>query len=334
MESDIVLGLVRSRWTWIGGAALVVGCSLVTDLGSLTNPDASVPDGAPASCKSGATQCVPAPPAGWSAPFLTYDGDPANRPPGCPASALVSVLNGHAGLLDAGGFSCGACTCSVTNIGCTPALVYGYKDSGCGAVCQSASVEAGACVPYPFSAACGASVGSVRIISLGAVADCNASAPTDGGSAVWQRDVLGCGTSYAGAQIDCANGEVCLPKAPNPFNAKPCIMKVGAGACPGAPYSEQRMSVFTKLDVGCDCDCDPDNPPSGTCDGGIDYVGTSSSCTPLAQPTAACRSGAFDTTGHMHITAYPPSTLACSTVGSNSVRSITPSAPVTVCCMP
>ncbi|MGH7293661.1 MAG: hypothetical protein ACRELB_01950, partial [Polyangiaceae bacterium] len=107
----------------LGAAAGAMGCSVILDWNDLTgggdggagdsagdfavdgaSPDAKADapidgatDDAPAAC-TGAVQCVPWAPAGWTGPVELFVGT-SGAPPSCPAGYLATpAFDGHAGL--------------------------------------------------------------------------------------------------------------------------------------------------------------------------------------------------------------------------------------------
>ena len=305
--------------------ALGAACSLLTNLGDLGADAASdVAADTTTSCS-----CVPQAPSGWSGPFWIYDGNPAQAPVSCPSVTPSVVMQGHAGLLDAS-VACTLGCDAASPLTCTgTATIFGGNSCATGG--SSGPFEAGCTfVPGGFS---------VKLVSATVTTSCTTTAEVaEAGvtSATWSTDMIGCSTDAAGSCTD--STQVCLPAAPLPFEAKPCVFQMGAVSCPGAPYSVARPELYTGIAGAC--------APASTCrctwselDCGIlvDYVGDSSTCSPLDTSLGAnqCLTSMG---GYAHISLTPPP-ASCSPTGMGDaactpVGTATPTTPFTVCCMP
>lgn len=167
----------------------------------------------------------------------------------------------------------------------------------------------------------------------------SATCSVDGGGATiapptWAKEILGCKEpSSALQQVDCSADQVCAPKPGPPFEAKLCILQAGDVACPPPPYLNRRLVYTGTADTrGCaPCTC---TVPSQPCTGGIVYTGPSSTCPPSGGTTAfgACFSqGNF--AGPRWLVAATPPAVTCIAAGGTPTGALTPTTPVTVCCM-
>jgi hypothetical protein len=287
----------------------------------------------PTTCLSSATQCIGAPPAGWTGPLALYDDVPSNAPAACP-SPLLEVLGTTADPSDASvSAECVACTC-VGDVTCPAATITlkPYQGPSCTQPggCGGATVHLNVCEAHQtFSCA-----GSLRIDTPMATATCE----VGGGHAtlpppVWSRQLLGCKAPQSFMQqVDCSANEVCVPKPPAPFEGHLCILHSGTVDCP-APYTGGRVVGTGITDTrGCTpCTC---NIPSGPCTGGITYTGPDP-CGP-ANVEAGFQTCFFqgDFQGpQWFVTATPPD-AGCSVSGGEPTGGLVAAGTATICCVP
>jgi hypothetical protein len=354
-------------WLGLGIAASTAACSVLFDLGGLTagpqddagaggeggNVDSgSFFDGAidsgdsgdagsrdaepdvapPATCNSPSTLCTLAAPSGWTGPLSFYDGDPSNVP-AC-AGTTLDALDANHDFQSQPQVQCTACTCGVTSSSCTT-LVTGNDGAMCnGCLTVPQSMPFGQCLymgmtcsGFPFASIAVSSIATGACTSDGGVASVPA--------AVWKSAVRACkAPASAIQQVDCAAGQVCVPKGAPPFGAGACVIQQGDVACPGQPYINRTLVYAGTSDTRgcapCGCDVAPQ-----ACSGGISlYFASDSTCSSLVYGPYSFTPGCMDNLpGPLYAKTYGsvPS-LSCTTDGGVAVGTVQPAMPVTVCC--
>lgn len=301
----------------------------------MSNADTGLPP-PPPSCKVDGYACVAEAPSGWDGPFALFDGLAASAPQ-CTNSA--PSLKANADLVPAPAAACGACTCTAQNATCSGVHVDGAKGN-----CQSCaqnfgSLAPGVCYNYSYGTLicdgfnAGAFYFGTSTVAKGTCTP-DVAKPTPMKTAVqWNRVELGC--QVFAAKVDCDSGFVCQPVPKPPFAKGMCIQKQGdLPACPGAPYTQRFLfyqSANDTRDCGaCGCGMAPDplactatvttSTTDGTCQTGT-----------VINSLPGCSA---DYPGYAKLDAKPPAKPTCPANGGAPTGSVTPSNPVTVCCMP
>jgi hypothetical protein len=313
-----------------------------TDAGDSGVVDASHFDETPfvpeAGCVESGAACISPAPAGWQGPFIVYDGNQSNAPT-CGAPEPNQILTAHGDLNPAPQAQCSPpCGCNPPTGGACSSMVDVWGDcSKCGSSETQAAV--GSCI-YGYGQLYGCNGGGVTGIAVALIG-------ADGGSCTgttqtatkppftWQQAILGC-SAGSFVQADCAQSLVCVPLGAPPFEANACVMQAGDVGCPGQPYSSKRLVYGGADDTrGCStCTC---GPPTGirTCPttaalyGAVDTYCNPQNPTHQAAPFCV---GPQD----MIVTASgPPTGGSCAPSGGGApTGGVTPSDPITVCCIP
>ncbi len=307
-------------------ATLVAGCSDDNLLRTSRHVDASVPDSgaadSPATCATNET-CTPSAPSDWTGPLAVWTGGAGDDPPACPAAFPTAELNAQAEPL--GADAC-KCVCTDSGLGCPDTVtVNRYPAIQCGGT---------ACAPVPMGSTCVdlsadcASIASVQLdpaITTGSCADgsVQVAAPK------WNKKARGC----AADQTETCEGGTCVAPASEPFS-KICISKSGDEPCPsGSPYSEREVyyqgTSDTRSCATTSCSCQLD----GTC-GYVDLFSDTACSVPVVGASASLNASAcYENAKSGHFATS--NDLACipEPISEKPTGSLTPSDPVTVCCL-
>lgn len=300
--------------------------------GESTDPtDEPLPE---ALCWEFGAVCLGPAPAGWSGPFVLFDGL-ADGAPGCP-DAQKQVFEAHDELLPVSPAVCGTCSCgSATGGACGAVPVTAYQmpePAACGGCVSEYQVQAGVCTTI---LACGDPVGSIVMQSAPASGGaCTPAGPgVDLPPIAWGRTAVGCAGNLDAP--GCGAGEACIPVGEAPFEPGVCIAHPGDVECPGAPYDELRRFYQGVDDArGCaPCTCGPSH--DARCDGKLTlFHYTSNGCNVPDVDAygipANCTWKSGDT--EVIVTLDPPYGGACDPAGGAPSGAAAPNDPVTVCC--
>ncbi len=291
-----------------------------------------------AGCVESGAACITPAPASWQGPFIVYDGNEANAP-SCTAPDPNQILTAYGDLNSPPPAQCSpACGCNPPTGGTCSNKVTVHGLASCVNCGTTDQVAVGSCIyGYGQLLDCqGFAAGAIQVDLVTADGgSCSGTAQTVMKPAyTWQRLILGC-TAGSFVQADCPEGDLCVPLGTTPFEAKACVMQMGDVACPGQPYSAKRL-VYAGADDTRDCSPCTCGPPTGnrTCATSVALYGANNTyCNgnPTHQAAPLCV-GEQD----MQVTANgPPTGGSCaSTGGGTPIGGVTPSSPITVCCIP
>jgi hypothetical protein len=291
-----------------------------------TSPSADTSPSTPCSC-------APEAPAGWTGPFVLYDGPTAGAP-SCPAGTLKE-LTAFADLQAAGPVVCSACNCQApTNADCEVADLdlVPYTDQGCTAACSQPATILGCttcALPSQIVLFPGVESSGTPTVTLVDAGSCTpsggaANAPPFTGA----TEALGCASTGTG----CDAGSVCLPAAVAPFEPHACVSQLGATSCPAGPF-QTALSFFTGISDNRGCaPCACDTPQGGTC--ALQGFGYGQfDCNGLGMPIAlgpVCSSGEWAAVAGKGVGQGG----TCNASGGQPIGDAGPSGPVLVCCTP
>jgi len=350
----------------LGGALAVTGCGLIEGLGGLQfdlpqpdggagggsgagggAPDAgrdaatvdaapdATPDATPdaatdatpdaAACPVAGDDCGAPPPAGWSGPIAFYEGAPGTTPP-CPGEYPVVVAQGRAGL-SAPPATCSACSCGAPSVTCGMEPLVLYSEWNCPAPPDATLMLASAtCTPLKGT--------SDHFVQTAPTANVSACTPAGGLPSLpppaWTMSGIACGLSDQATA--CADGSVCAPLPPAPFDARWCIWQAGAPACP-AGFPTQHVWEMAADGRGCTpCTCG--SPSAATCSVTTQFYSDSACQTSIDSLSliGACTHEA--SVRSVSATTTPAGSPSCSTGGGNPEGSVTAAPAMTICCAP
>jgi hypothetical protein len=326
-------------------AILVASCSVLydpddssparTDAGSVT-ADAEGAGALPVvlppgpRCPGAGLSCIPVAPAGWSGPFIVYDGNPANTP-ACPAAEPAIALEGHRGLVTNGAHTCTACECgSPKSVRCEAAILTTWATPDCtGANIDPRRVES-TCQATPMTYP-----GSHSIVGVVAGGSCD---PKQATVASKPAPIFAFTTRVCGAELvsdGCNTGFVCASDPLPPFNERHCVTQRGDVTCPGAPYNV-KTTTFARVDDRRGClPCTCGGVTGAQCTGSIEGF-FQDACTG-GTTTAAYPSGCIQGLPAYVSLKVPPGTPSggsCSPSGGGPTGTVTLTDVVTICCAP
>jgi hypothetical protein len=307
--------------------------------------DAFVPDvieEPPPNC-TGAFECVPSVPPGWSGPFEVYAAASASPP--CSANFAGPAYDGNGDLI-ARAAEC-TCDCGNGTVTCSTPTISFYSQAlptgtSCTTSnhCQDVTPPSGACTTIDASAAC-------STILKGGSFDMVAGSPTitDGGCApiatqavmptTWGISARACVSALAPGRANCPMGSVCAPQPVSPFGSALCISQTGAAPCPNTAYTvseifyagvdDQRScsscTCGSVTGASCAATVSVSSSTNGTCSTGTIEYEAPASCDPVQLP------------GDYRVAVTPAyGTCAASTVTGTGAA--TPTGPTTFCCLP
>jgi hypothetical protein len=211
-----------------------------------------------------------------------------------------------------------------------------------GGTCGTVSLAPGSCTNLnAYDTAC--SQGGQSLIPAASVAGstgtgggCTPDASTNVPMWSWGTLALACPTSAPSGMACGATGQgQCVP-APVPFEARACVLKQGATACPGAGYSV-ALTYYANADDSRGCSACACGSPTGVdcdmnahvelwettgCDGG-----STQALTPVPSgcvaPPVKMQGATFQST---------PTGGSCPPNGGQPTGTITPQGPTTICC--
>jgi len=153
---------------------------------------------------------------------------------------------------------------------------------------------------------------------------------------MWGQERHACESASAGG--GCNAGEVCVARGEAPYDGAACVFVGAAQACPGG-WPNQLASFTGGTDSrGCAaCNCTPS---------GVDCIGEEftlfddSSCggggsPPVSVTGSTCASGQnhLDGDSASYRATTPTLTGSCTAGGGGPVGAVTPTGPVTFCCL-
>jgi len=267
----------------------------------------------------GAYACVPAPPAGWSAPGLV---GPAED--GCAAGVAEPV--GHDGLT-AERVACGGCACGDPTGASCVATFRTYSDPECSTGARVETVDsADGCTALSAMAA---AIGNVttRISATCARTGPAQAAVTDRPEPAYLAELVRCAAPAAGG---CGGGDVCAPVP----SAGLCVSRPGDEACP--PDYPVRRNLHARSDdsrdcgeCGCVAEADSCTADFGVFDRPACFIAPET----FPVPEPSCQSFAESVVG-VALERAMPSGARCETTDVASLGCVAPSDPVTLCCEP
>lgn len=308
-----MIELVRSgRLAGLGlGLALLGACNALTGIGDLNVVDdaGGTSDAAPAdvvsppadtgapvdagpaeaappppTCATAGYSCVPPPPAdaGWTGPFLVYNGDRSTAP-SCPPE-VPTATDENVGT-PTGTIDCGPCFCSgAKNVTCT-GMLNGYEDAVCGTLagtfplnqCESASGIATDTLSYKAFAT-----------PSGGFCSSYFNPPTKS-AVTWASVLRRCEPTTPFEPIDCSDGGVCVPDAPSTFNnAHSCIRNEDSTLpCP-VPWTSRLPTTYTDVVDNRSCStqgCSCGSVSGATCTGTLNQFSGVTDCSGTATTT-------------------------------------------------
>ncbi len=285
------------------------------------------PDDSNGSAEGGAvpcTTCGAAPPDGWSGPVLYARVATGEAAPACPSETAQGPMLGE-GFVDPGPAVCECeCAAAMRASDCEYfAIVANQYGGGDPDYCYGASHEVIDCVDVDV-------ITRVRINSFGGYGYNLTCEKTEGEEIppfAWTTPIATCALEESA--FGCDTGEICIPPAPEGFEAGWCLYKDGDNECP-ADYPSK--AVFwtgvndTRACTACECAGEPTNCK----DAGL-LVYADPGC--VGSPVATVPAGdlCMDLVGQS-VRVEPP-TPGCS-AGDDSVAegSIEPMGERTVCC--
>jgi len=300
----------------------LVGCRALEGLGDLTFDGGG---GGP-SCALAGDDCNAPPPPGWAGPVALYEGAPGTLP-SCPDVYSTPVAQGKRGAT-APPAQCGACACGPAAVTCSPGSLDVFWKSSCHGGSTTVDLPGGMCTGVPGM------TGMVYSYGVAAPSVTGGCAPSGGvpslPATAWTTAGIAC--APAGPPVTCAEGSVCSPPPPAPFEPRWCVWQAGAHACPAA-FPVPHLWETADDQRGCSpCACDP---PSTTCAVTTTLFSSQAAC-PAGSP-AATLSGpgqCIDATdvqwAHAGVQLCGPS--SCKASGGVPVGQVTPATATTICC--
>ena len=307
-----------------------------------TGDDAGPPP-PPVACPGSDVTCVPAAPAGWTGPFLFYEGAAAAAPGACADPVRTTVLGSGAGsgaLSGAGAATC-RCTCGApTGAACSG---NGFNVGFDGMICSGSPCPTGTgSLPLNtctlFTPGCTNSsiavIGGASNLAVGSPGTCAGQGKTTTPTAAFAQADRACAPPSV-VQSSCAAGEVCVPR-PTTSLPNVCILQAGSASCP--PEYPTAHAVFASLSDtrGCSpCTCDA--PTGGTCVGSVSFFasGDFTCATVTRGPVASGTCNAFSNQSsvRLRVDAYVDGgSCAASATSGTPTGTVAGAAPKTVCC--
>lgn len=228
-------------------------------------------DTAPAECPAD-RQCISAVPDDWYGPLAVHMGDEDETPPECPESFPNAGPTMVSGYTDPGPAVC-ECECLLDVTSSCYSYVYDM-DGSCSSYesfymismdCQPAAVDGGAYF-YMF---------------LQGTPTCHSEVTDTIPPPIWDNKVMSCRDPVEGQE--CSTG-VCMPVAPEGFEAGLCIYREGNHNCPEGDYSV-RYSHHAGVDDSRSCSYCGCGSGSASCTGDL-QVYQSGDCTGASQNAA------------------------------------------------
>jgi hypothetical protein len=305
--------------------------SSMPDAGASSMPDAgasgddAAPPQPPPAC------CVPEAPADWSGPVRVGRGADIGE---CPSALPEVAFKGGVGVeAEAGSCDC-SCVPETPHVTCPNPEVRWYESSGCvGAVLsRDPIVPPIACdLIYPN--------GSIAWDAL-PVGTCSAVAEAKLPPPRYSEVTLGCAATNAES---CPTGQTCLPDANEPGFDAVCLFRDGNHDCPSGPYSE-RSVINTGFDderhcEGCSCEA-----AGFECSIKFTVFISTGGCAVsgnvgLREFVTGTETCSFDgnvrsflVTENDRVEVSKPGT--CAPSNATLEGTVSPGAPVTVCCLP
>ena len=207
--------------------------------------------------------CAPNAPAGWTGPVAVRD-DLSGTSPACSGPYLNNPFKGGR-QVNCPPYTCGACSCDATGIGCTTpdVTLWSDNDPTCGGKSNTFPVPACKPVMGNFMTNAPAPIGA---------GTCGGSRGPDTKPGMsFARTGLACSGATAGG--GCPGGQ-CLPIPGAPLEGKLCIFHAGDVTCP-APYSANKRVYYQNITDARTCTTCSCGMP--VCKGRL-WMGPDSSC--------------------------------------------------------
>lgn len=282
-----------------------------------------------------AVTCVDSAPSGWLGPFASWSGSPTPSLP-CVGSWNGLPVNAFDGL-NAPPAAC-ACVCDPpTGQTCAP-LTASFFFMACADACESVTLTPGC---QAAGGSCGSSYTTYYETSAptpptgGVCSSSHASTTTPQPS--WSTEIQLCAYSGTSSGAGCGAAQSCVDAPAAPYGPL-CIYAQGSNPCPAGPYSV-RTGYYqgTSDSRGCTtCGCD--GPTGGSCTGGGGVAFYEPSCSNNGQTSigagAGCSATNFAGVGSVQGSLPSLAEGACTASGGQPTGSVSPSSPITVCCMP
>jgi hypothetical protein len=290
----------------------------------------------PFTCPAETHTCVGEPPNGWTGPVSVQEGAAGESLAGCD-DAYSELVAEHATDPTAQTHTCN-CSCGNASGSCNY-QISGYSTSNC----------TGGISPFllqvPSGGQCVATSTSNTWWNLAAVptaASCQPSSNQNISPATLEGQLRVCGTQAS--SDGCEAAELCTAIPEAPLSAAICIYQEGEHVCPAGPYTERTVhhTAYTDTrDCSPACDCDV----SAACTGAqvtmyrhTDSCQTGGLCSnPPCSATKGQGCSQIDTgmtqVQSLRLTQAATFAGSCAPEGYEPVGELTPTDPVTVCCM-
>lgn len=296
--------------------------------------------------KCGAHVCVEAAPSGFLGPVVFYDGLASQTVPNCDGAFPAKVFDAHDQLV-ADALSCSACSCAApTGLVCGGAKPEFFEKAGCASGCSWTStneMQANGCYTIGFdfggTTQCTTGPTALTVPSVTASAGSCAPSPATQPKATysWGEEGRACGQVAPIVTGGCPGSQVCAPKAFGAF-AKVCVVHQGGDVdCPATSYTDKHLLYAGADDSRACSPCACDSP---ACTGSV-QVFQQSGCTTVTQTVplgvsscAAIRAASVVSAGKSEeYVRYVPDGH-CAATGGQATGDVSPSQPVTICCVP
>lgn len=308
---------------------------------------------------TGEFACVSDVPEGWSGYYVLFEG-PSSDDPGCPPAFPAQDYAGNAELALPDP-ACPACTCTKPT-GETCQLVDDIISNATCSFIKQAPLFCGRTQPLKTDGTCVASNPSAGGLTtcgdpvamscaMGGMQACNGSitvraGTVTGGSCTESQTAkpfavtsskagLACGgASSVSKGKACPGGQVCMPKAAEPYQPGVCIKQEGENTCPALFPKQHVFYKSFKDERICDaCTCGDDTGAS--CSLTMQFF-TNTACTgtPVAQvPSGNC----LDIAGNPTLSGRKAVGMtlnqgSCTPSGGQVLGAVTPEGPTTFCC--
>lgn len=296
--------------------------STVESSATESNPETGdVSSGESSSDCAGGGTCAATAPGGWIGPFAVNTASPPNASQQCPqgwtehGSGFVDLVALPA--------TCD-CNCVPSAATCTVDATY-YSDSAC-TIPNEAGSSSGGCDNLSTQT----NHDYVRVIGEPAGVGCSPAEQYVVPPTAWNEASVMCSPP----QMPVCDQGVCLPVAPPGFEDRWCVMADGEQACPGGPYSAQRIRYSSLTDTrGCTpCGCSVQGTPTCAgpfreytvfCSVQLDEVTIDGEC----QPSLA---GAIDAWSVRYD--GPGAAFMCANNAPTPVGAAVATDPITICC--
>ncbi|MBL4683890.1 MAG: hypothetical protein JKY37_04820 [Nannocystaceae bacterium] len=274
------------RW-WPLGVALWFGCS--DDMSAAGTEAGTTAHGTSAALSTGDSAvvgsdetagsgpcgvghvCGSTAPEGWQGPIVRQFGQDDRDPTACPTPWPDASLAFFESYIPPGPTTC-ECDCSLDLAAHCYSGVWRHEDSAqCDSYSEFLSAEENACTPVtPTTGSL-----TVNVSGFGKL-PCWPSLTVDMPTPQWGPLISACSGAITGESCG-GSGGVCLPSAPQDFEAEMCVFKSGDEMCPSAsPYSAKTLVFNGVVDESRACTaCTCSEPQAVTCSGSVQAFASS-----------------------------------------------------------